>query len=222
MAVGLGLIERFIKINGASLFITVMMSTFLAIPAHIAVLTQLNADQVRVWLKERPRAFSAFVRRCLLLGLLGAIIPIADAIALLLGGVHVSIALLAGICVWLFSGIAAFAKWGTMLPAVIADDDQTLSAAGKRGSKVFGYAFPRLFISFGLVTILLLAIGMLLSSLLGGDPENLSLLSLMLRVITAIVGAYQIVMTSVILSRSYLRAQPAAPSARRMKFAFGK
>ena len=223
MSIALSLIEMFIKINaGASLFITLLMSTFLAIPAHIAVLTDLNADQVNVWLKQRPKAFFAFVRRCLLLGLLGAIVPIAVAIALLVGGVHASIILPAGICVWIFSGVAAFAKWGTMLPAIIADDDQTLAAPGKRGSKVFGYAFLRLLISFVLVTVLLLAIAMLLLSLPGIDMENAGSWSLTLGAAAAAGGAYQIVMTSVVLSRSYLRAQPTAPSTRRMKFAFGK
>lgn len=223
MALGLALLERFIKINaGMSFFIGVMMSTFLAIPAHIVVLTRLDADQINVWLKERPKAFFTFVRRCLLLGLLGAILPVVVAIALLVAGVHGSVILLAGLFVWIFSGIAAFARWGTMLPAVITDDDYTLAAAAKRGSKVFGYAFPRLLISFGLISILLVAIVMLLSSLLGVDLKNPSSLSLMSPVLGAIVGAYQIVMTSVVLSRSYLRARPTAPPARRVGFALGR
>jgi hypothetical protein len=223
MAIGLALLGRFIKVNsGTSLFVGVVMSTFLAIPAHIAVLTQLDADQINVWLKERPKVFFTFVRRCLLLGLIGVIVPIVVGIALLVGGVHVSIAVLAGFFVWIFSGIAAFAKWGTMLPAVIVDDDRTLAAAGKRGSKVFGYAFPRLLISFALITVLLIAIGMLLSSLLGVDLKNPSPLSLMLAVLGPIVGAYQIVMTSVVLSRSYLRARPTAPPARRIGFALSR
>ncbi|TPI29314.1 hypothetical protein FJW08_17820 [Mesorhizobium sp. B3-2-1] len=223
LAGGLALLERFIHINsGASIFIGVMMSTFLAIPAHIAVLTQLDPDQVSDWLKERPKAFFRFVRRCLLLGLLGAIAPLVIAIAMVIGGVRPSFAMLAALLVWVFSGIAAFAKWGTMLPAVIADDDQTLAVAGQRGSKVFGYAFSRLLISFGLVTVLFIAILMLLSSLLGIDQKDSGPASLMLTVAGAIIGAYQIVMTSVVLSRSYLRARPPAPPARRMAFAFGK
>ena len=223
MAGGLALLDRFINLNsGASIFIGVMMSTFLAIPAHIAVLTQLDPDQVSNWLKERPKAFFSFVRRCLLLGFLGAIAPLAIGIAMVVGGIRPSVAMLAALLVWVFSGIAAFAKWGTMLPAVIADDDQTLAVAGQRGSKVFGYAFPRLLISFGLVTVLFIAILMLLSVLLGINPKDSTPASLMLPVVGAIVGAYQIVMTSVVLSRSYLRARPSAPSARRMAFAFGR
>ncbi|WP_256754085.1 hypothetical protein [Mesorhizobium sp. Mes31] len=223
LAGGLAVLESFVKVNsGASIFIGVMTSTFLAIPAHIAVLTQLDADQVPNWLKERPKAFFSFVRRCLLLGFLGAIAPLAVGIAMVVGGVHAAVALLAAVLVWIFSGIAAFAKWGTMLPAVIADDDQTLAAAGKRGSKVFGYAFPRLLISFGLITLLFIAALMLLFSLLGIDAKNPGSLSLGLPVVGAIVTAYQIVMTSVVLSRSYLRARPPAPSARRMAFVAGR
>lgn len=53
-AVGMTLLETFIKINdGTSLFIVVMMSTFLAIPAHIAILIRLDADQVSVWLNSQ-------------------------------------------------------------------------------------------------------------------------------------------------------------------------
>lgn len=223
MAGALTMVERFVNVNaGASLFIGVMLSTFLAIPAHIAVLTQLDADQVSVWLKERPKAFFSFVRRCLLLGFLGVIAPVAVAIIMIVGGVHPSVAMLAGILVWVFSGIAAFAKWGTMLPAVIADDDQTLAVAGQRGSKVFGYAFPRLLVSFGLVTVLFVAILMLLSSLLGIDPKDQSSASLMLTVVGAVIGSYQIVMTSVVLSRSYLRARPSAPPSRRMASVLGR
>ena len=223
LAGGLAVFERLVNVNSAAaIFIGVMISTFLAIPAHIAVLTQLDADQVSDWLKERPKAFFVFVRRCLLLGFLGAIVPLAVAVAMLVGGVHSSVALLAALLVWVFSGIAAFAKWGTMLPAVIADDDQTLAVAGKRGSKVFGYAFPRLLISFGLITILFIAILMLLFSLLGIDPKNPGSLSLVLPVVGATITAYQIVMTSVVLSRSYLRARPPAPPPHRMAFAFNR
>jgi len=211
LAGGLALLNRFIHINsGASIFVGVMVSSFLAIPAHIAVLTQLDPDQVSDWLKERPKAFFTFVKRCLLLGFLGAIGPLAFGIVMVIGGIRPSVAMLAALLVWVLSGIAAFAKWGTMLPAVIADDDQTLAVAGQRGSKVFGYAFPRLLISFGLLTVLFVAILMLLASLLGIDPEDSSPASFILPVIGAMIGAYQIVMTSVVLSRSYLRAQPAA------------
>ncbi|WP_214471871.1 hypothetical protein [Mesorhizobium sp. dw_380] len=223
MTGGLAVLERFVNVNaGTSIVIGVMMSTFLAIPAHIAVLTQLDADQVSNWLRERPKAFFSFVKRCLLLGFLGVVAPLVVAIAMVVGGVHSSVAMLAGLLVWIFSGIAAFAKWGTMLPAVIADDDQTLAVAGKRGSKVFGYAFPRLLISFGLVTVLFIAAVMLLFFLLGADPKNPSTVSLILPVVGAMIGAYQIVMTSVVLSRSYLRARPPVPPARRTAFAFGR
>lgn len=223
MVGGLALLDRFININsGASIFIGVMISTFLAIPAHIAVLTQLDPDQVSIWLQQRPKAFFSFVRRCLLLGFLGAIAPLVIGIAMVMGGIHPSFAILAAILVWIFSGIAAFARWGTMLPAVIADDDQTLAAAGQRGAKVFGYAFPRLLISFGLVTVLFVAIVMLLSFLLGIDPKGSGPAPLMLSVVGSIIGAYQVVMTSVVLSRSYLRYRPAAPPARRMGLALGR
>lgn len=223
MAGGLTVLESFIDIHsGTSIIVGVMMSTFLAIPAHIAVLTQLDADQVGSWLQERPKAFFAFVNRCLLLGLLGIIAPFAVMIVLAVSGVHVRIAMLAGFLVWVLSGIAAFAKWGTMLPAIIADDDRTLAAAGKRGSKVFGYAFPRLLVSFGLLAIVLAAILVLLSSLLGIDLKNPNFASLILSIAAGAGGAYQIVMTSVILSRSYLRARPAAPSSGRMAFALGR
>jgi hypothetical protein len=223
LAGGMALLERFVNVNsGTSIVMGVVMSTFLAIPAHIAVLTQLDADQVSKWLKERPKAFFSFVKRCLLLGLLGAMAPLVVAIAMIVAGVHPSVALLAGLLVWVFSGIAAFAKWGTMLPAVIADDDQTLAVAGKRGSKVFGYAFPRLLISFGLVTIVFVATMMLLFSLLSIDPKNSISASLVLPVMGAVIGAYQIVMTSVVLSRSYLRARPPALPASRMAFVFGR
>lgn len=223
MAGGLTVLEKFTNINaGTSIVVGVMMSTFLAIPAHIAVLTQLDADKVGIWLKERPKAFFAFVSRCLLLGLLGIVVPFVLVIVLAVGGVDVRIAMLAGFLVWVLSGVAAFAKWGTMLPAIIADDDRTLAAAGERGSKVFGYAFPRLLVSFGLLAIVLVAIFVMLSVLLGVDHKSPNFASLILSVAAGMGGAYQIVMTSVILSRSYLRARPAAPPSHRMAFALGK
>lgn len=85
-------------------------------------------------------------------------------------------------------------------------------------SKIFGYAFSRLLISFGLITVLFIAILMLLFSLLGIDPKNPGPLSLALPVVGAIVTGYQIVMTSVVLSRSYLRVRPPAAPVRRMAF----
>lgn len=222
-AVGFALLDDLLNVNsGTSIVLKVLMSTFLAIPAHIAVLTQLDQDQVGVWFKDRPKAFSSFFGRCLLLGLVGGIAPVLVVILLAVNDFHVGVAMLGMLVVWLFSGCATFAKWGTMLPAIIADDEKTFAAAGQRGSKVFGYAFPRLLISFGLLTVLLAAVLIPVALLLGIDDQTQALDVMPVIVLGAAMVAYQIVMTSVVLSRSYLKARPAPPPMRRTDFAFGR
>jgi len=103
-----------------------------------------------------------------------------------------------------------------MLPAVLTQSDSRFSTAGRRGKISFSYAFPRFLISILLLSILQFIFVGASAILLGAGeyfiPEtggfDYSLLFSML--IGAILGGYQVIMTSVILSRSYLLAEKTA------------
>jgi hypothetical protein len=104
-------------------------------------------------------------------------------------------------------------KWGTWLPAVVADGDRSFAAAGKRGSITFGYVCLRLFACNGLllaVAFLGLAFGI---ELIGSDGSiwsaetGFSLATFLLVCVFYFVFAIQTVLPATILSRAYLIAE---------------
>lgn len=104
-------------------------------------------------------------------------------------------------------------KWGTCLPAVIAEGDRSLSAAGKRGKVAFPYSFLRLLFCNGsvlAVSFIVLAIG------IGHFSDNGSIWSqangfnfaiFTLSIIFFLAFAFQTVMLPTVLSRAYLIAE---------------
>ncbi len=99
-----------------------------------------------------------------------------------------------------------------MLPATVVGGDKRFAAAGARAQRSFGYAFPRLLLSFGLLGIAMVATVLFLGMYTEGDgtffPDGgVDVISILSSLILNVVGAYQIAMTAVILSRAYLLAE---------------
>jgi hypothetical protein len=189
-------------------------AAILAIPAHLTVLK--NASPVTSLLgTNNGKIISPFVLRGIGLGLLAIILPAVAFLVMLFSGLPIAINGIISIVFLLLSAAFVFAKWGTMLPAVALEGDKSMGKASQRGSQIFGYAFPRLLLCFGPLTILLLAPILLVALLFNISEMMFSTetgldLPLILGVLTAqIIGAFQIVMIAVILSRSYMRAEPA-------------
>ena len=105
------------------------------------------------------------------------------------------------------------AKWGTMLPACVAQGDKTLKSASARGSKTFGYSFGR----FWGCNALVLAVGLtgliigysVLDSSMGISSKGMGAIvgSRVLQILITIVFAFNLVMLATILSRAYLIAE---------------
>jgi hypothetical protein len=105
------------------------------------------------------------------------------------------------------------AKWGTWLPAVVAEGDRSFSAAGRRGSVAFGYVCLRLVFCNGVllaIAFITLAIAL---NYAGSDGEiwtqesgfNVGAFAATLTFF--LTFAFQTVMLATVLSRAYLIAE---------------
>ena len=209
------MIEEKMENTSASSIALTFASAMLAIPAHLSVLSRLGtADAMRELQSKSSRYIGSFVFRTIVLG----VISCAPMLALVMSANNwgrtslIATAVLA----LLLSAALVFAKWGTMLPAIVMQSDKTFAAAGRRGRMSFSYAFPRLLVSFGLLSVVqILAIAAAANMLGAGDSYfpaagGFDFGLLLSAMIGTAISSYQIVMTAVILSRSYLRAENAA------------
>ena len=104
-------------------------------------------------------------------------------------------------------------KWGTWLPAVIANGDKSFAAAGRRGSKTFGYVLSRLLFGVGsgfLASFILLAIMLVVldtDGTLWSQEKGFYFLPTLAELIFFLTFSYQIVMVATVLSRAYLIAE---------------
>ncbi|WP_432286796.1 hypothetical protein SLT36_08335 [Aminobacter sp. BA135] len=211
--------EKMETTSGGTIALT-FASAILAIPAHFSVLSHLStADAMRELHGKNPKYMNSFLFRTIVLGVISCA-PILALTILLTGGGWGRTSLIAiAVLSLLLSAALVFAKWGTMLPAIIMQGDKTFAAAGRRGRTSFFYAFPRLLLSFGLMSIVqFAAVSASLTWLGAGEyffPATGGFdFALLLGVtIGAAINAYQIIMSAVILSRSYLQAETAANSA---------
>lgn len=194
-----------------------MAAALLALPAHLTVLmgvSGLNAlGDVEV-----SRRFLPFTWRALALGLV-AFIPFAVVVVIAATADDpLTIPMLLGLLVTLAISAAVFAKWGTILPAVAMGHDTSLKLASQRGSRSFGFAFPRLLVALGLLTLLQMAITIATAMTTddGGsfftNTGGIDMTSTLSAVLLAFITALQIVMTAVILSNAYQMSEAAAPT----------
>jgi hypothetical protein len=155
-----------------------------------------------------------FVWRAMAIGA-GSFIPCFLLLIALAGplGWELVPSVLAMMAVWLLVGSAAFAKWGTVLPAVITGHAGGFSAAAKRGSQTYSYAFPLLLVSFGLMTVVAVAAALGIAMLSKGDGNfftktgGIDLIMLAALIAGIVIGAFGLVMTAVVLSRAFLMAE---------------
>ena len=200
------------KSSSPSIIAQSFAAALLAIPAHLTVLkNKAGFDALNS--PESSKAIMSFVFRGIGLGVISFIPFILTLIFLLSLGMTVWEAVPRSSLLLLLCASWIFAKWGTMLPAIIAQDDKSIARSGIRGSMVKGYAFPRLLLAFGILSTIQLGIFLALASLSNGDgnyfPDTggFDFVLIAASIISGILGAFQIVMIAVILSRSYLRAE---------------
>jgi hypothetical protein len=190
-----------------------LIAGYLAMPAHLTVLTGENgADQMKN--PEIAKRFQKFLMRVVGLGLL-PLVPLAASLFVLSASTSLSnkLVIFLSMLFALTCVPAIFAKWGTMLPAAAVGVDPGFFRAGERGRVIFFYALSRLLISMGLLTVLILGLEYFFAQYVSGHDKLISAqgmpnLGMIITTATTLLGyAFQIVMTAVILSRSYLIAE---------------
>ena len=196
--------------NTSMLGVQLVVIAILAIPAHLVMLTRYDpATSMQNWTK----GLWPFLWRSAVLGLV-SFVPALLALFWAMGSdLGEEYAILVFLAIALPSACIVFGLLGTMLPAVVGGDDPSFAAAFGRAGQSFAYALPRLLIAFGMLSIIQLTVVILAAAALrseglifppGGGIDPVALL---LFAIAAAIGAYQVVMTAVILSRSYLRSR---------------
>lgn len=189
-------------------------AALLAIPAHLTVLTGNYVPSM--WGKNYDnKAQMRFVLRGFGLGALAFGMAMLLTFATLSFGVSQDYIVIVFLPIVLLFSALIFGRWGTMLPATVVNADYSLKAAGERGSKTWSYTFSRLLLSFGLLTILQLAVGLSITGISNAEAKffpatgEINVPLLLGSLATNVIGAIQVVMTAVILSRAYLRAEAA-------------
>lgn len=186
-------------------------AAWLAIPAHLSVLRNMD---VSLSLKGTgaENAVIPFVMRGIGLGLLASVLPFFLLFLMLVRSWDTAQTFLIFGLVAVLTFSVVFAVWGTMLPAAVVNGDKRFARAARRASHSFGYAFPRLLVSFGVLSAVMVGAVMFLGRFM--QPQGtffpaggVDVVAIFAALLNNVIGAYQIAMTAVILSRAYLMAE---------------
>jgi hypothetical protein len=209
----IGLAQDYMSSTSALTFAQAFVAALLAIPVHLYVLTN-QTSPMSLGTKDN-KVMWRFIWRGFLLGLIAILPALIVFVVLLLNEAEIGIAILIFALIFSVTSILVFAKWGTMLPASVIGEDHSFAAASARSSKTFGYSVANLCVSFLLLTVLMLGAAMGFASLSGGDGRFIGengapdMFAIGGTAIANAIGAFQIVMTAVILSRAFMIAEKA-------------
>ena len=182
-----------------------------AIAAHATILNGTTGFNTMGG-SQYKTVFSPFLWRSMGLSLIG-IIPAAAITIPLAGPANKTV------FIYLFTAIYAatesfiLAKWGTMLPACVANGDRTFKTAGTRGIKIFRYVLGRFWACNAVVLVggfagliaAYVAVATISDDVL--KLANHDLLQPLLQVSLFTLFAFNLVMLATILSRAYLIAE---------------
>ncbi|MFT3987712.1 hypothetical protein [Aestuariivirga sp.] len=213
---GFALLSELWKGSSGSGVAQLFAAVYLAIPAHLTVLRNISGKQAMEVLGKRSSGtgniMSPFLWRAFGMSLLSILIAAPFFIIALMFGAPEYVAYGCGGIGLLAGSVFAFAKWGTMFPAIVAGDNPSMAAASGRGKQIFGYAAPRLLLCFGLLSVLIFIIAYTGALLSDGKGEffcadgRFNFIFLIGMFLAGLINAYQVVTTAVILSRAYLKA----------------
>ena len=211
----LGFLEDALDIGSGMVVAQALIAAMLAIPAHLTLLKGVSGMGAMAD-KGANNNFLSFALRGLGLGALAVLVPLLLLIVLMAAGLNFGAAVSPTGFMFLLSLCFVFARWGTMLPALLAGDDKTMATAVQRATRTGTYAFFHLMVPFGLLTVLTIAPAIIIVMMSDGDgrflPANgsIDLPLIFATVLSNVVGAFQVVMIAVVLSRAYLRAMQTA------------
>ncbi len=204
-------VEEHLKHRGGLAFGVTFAAAYLALAAHLTVLTN-QAGWKHLNDPEIVKRSQPFLWRTIGLSVL-SLLAFFGALLLLMTQTSITTVFSIAIFVSLLSAPFIFAKWGTMLPAAAMASDSGFFRAGERGSVTFFYTLPRLFISIVLLSALLVGLDFVFASLNKLEGQLVSaqgvpnITLIMETALGLALSAFQIVMTAVILSRAYLIAE---------------
>ena len=186
-----------------------------AVAAHSTILNGTSGFSAMGRGGYKP-IWSPFFWRSVGLSLIGTIPAIAVTIPFINKGNETRFVVVF-LCVYAIFESLILAKWGTMLPACVANGDKSFSAAGQRGTKIFKYVLSRfwscnavvLIVGFGVVIFGYAIIQAILKTLFGTtlftDNDIILIFGM------SAIFAFNLVMLATILSRAYLIAEGKAP-----------
>ncbi len=207
----LGFLEDALYIGNGMVVGQALIAAMLAIPAHLTLLKGLSGMGA-IADTGASNNFLSFALRGLGLGALAILTPLLLLIVLMIAGLNLGAAAIPAGFIFLMSLCFVFARWGTMLPALLVGDDKTMATAVQRATRTGTYAFFHLMVPFGLLTVLATAPAVIIVMMSDGDgrflPANgsIDLPLIFATLLSNVVGAFQVVMIAVVLSRAYLRA----------------
>jgi hypothetical protein len=207
----IALVQDFFKSTSGLSVAQAIATALLAIPAHLTVLRGISGREA---LKDpaSSKNLMQFALRAFGLGILSFVPAILVLLLASLFKVELVFALLCAAITLLPAGAFIFARWGTMLPAVVMNDSRTMAAAAVRSKASFSYVFWRLLVCFGLLTVLMMVPVIMAANIFETgdkfmrDSGGIDLVLILSVLLSIVIGAYQVVMTAVILSRAYLLA----------------
>lgn len=203
--------------SSASVVPQLLITMFLAIPAHLLILTPTEPKSA---ITRISKILWRFTWRFLILGF-ASLAPVYGAVYLALDyGISLEGSRVVALSISLLSACTVFGLWGTILPAATVDANSSFSVATKRGKNTFGYAFSRLLLAFGFLSALQLFIPVVLISGLEHilkipSIDEINFIDLPISALGALIGAFQVIMISVILSRAFLAAHVSTEYAER-------
>jgi hypothetical protein len=210
--IGTGFLQDYLESSstGGMLVGHAIATAVLAIPAHRAVLIKAGCLSGAYNLYNQ-RQLTSFWLRMAAVFITMTVFAVIFMLALFNGK-------LTGIAVIMFLAVSfliltlILAVMGTVFPAIVLEADKSFASAFVRAGHNFGYAFRRLLIGNFLI-FLILVINLIIASKYAHESGNfivdgsVNFATLLGAIVGNLIWAVQIIMTSVVLSRAYLRAE---------------
>jgi hypothetical protein len=209
LLLGMAILKQFTGSSGSGA--SSFAWAILAIAAHSTILTQKSGfaglNNNKIWLPFVLRGL--FFSLMPIIGVIVGLVMFGDTGSKVAGLVFTAI-------VFGFFEALLLAKWGTWLPATVADGDKSFGAAGRRGNKTFGYVFGRLLgcsillwavagvLAFGL-TFMFVVIEPAFPQQTGSLVNDVIEWTIVTGVL--VVASIQTVLLATVLSRAYLIAE---------------
>jgi hypothetical protein len=196
--------------NGGMLIGHAIATAMLAIPAHRAVLIEAGRLSGAYNLYSQGQ-LTGFWLRMAAVFIIMTVFVVIFMISFFSGKLTgVSVVMMLAVSFLILALILAL--MGTVFPAIVLETDNSFTSAFARARHNFGYSFSRL-LAGNFLIFLILVINVIVVSKFAKESGDfivngsLDFATLIGAIVANLIWAVQIIMTSVVLSRAYLRAE---------------